>query len=240
MFRFKFQQFELRGRCYVPLPRMTRAQVEVVGYRLQALGFRTSGTDRLRAVRGGVTVILERRGLCWSNSDLTDILAPAVPPILGMRKEPVSLRSLCRSYFQVRRRAGRVFLRLFPRLESSFRWELLRAAGSCALTPDEHSVYSRLLSYSKLDCELLTDYPTDGSRVTLVDGRQYYSSRIDGAEAAATLRGLGLRHPGNSYLPKSSILRLSSLGISRGATVTVLNELGEWCFLSLKADPRKL
>jgi hypothetical protein len=219
---------------------MTRRQIEAIATRFSDLGFRVSGTSTLRAVKGDVTTTLDKGGLCWSSRDLADVLAPAVPSILGMRKEAISLRSLCRQYFQAKRGRGETLLRVSPRLEYSTYWERLRATDSCALTPDEHAVYSLLLSRSVLDSEILTDYPTVGCAVRSIGRRQYYSCNIDGAEASATLRPLDGKRQRNSYLPEGSILSLSSLHVPASALKSTMNELGEWCYFTPRSSSRKL
>jgi len=240
MLRFKFNQLELRGKYYVPLPKMTRVQTEVIGARLRVLGFKVSGEEKLKADMGSATITLEGRGLCWSNRDLTDILAPSVPHILTMGEEATSLRRICAEYFQVKREGARAILRLVPRLESSTIWADLRATDSCALTPDEHAVYSFLLSHSAVSSEILTDFPIEGCKLRLVGKKLYYSGGVRGAEAAAALREIGVKNPRNSYLPKESILSLSAFRVSKKALISVMRGLGEWCFLTPKSAPRKL
>jgi hypothetical protein len=237
---FRFQQFELGGRYYVPLPKLTSLQVEIINQRLKAVGFRTSAAGILRAAKESLAVTVASEGLCWSNHDLTDILVPVVPSVLTSKKRPVSIRSLADKYFGAKRQDDGVLLRLSPRLETSSLWRFMRAADSCALTPDEHAVFSFLLRHSSLESEILTDYPTEGCRVRRIGRKQYYSSRISGEEAADTLRDLGTRGSRNSYLPRDSLLRLSSLGVRLGELSDVLRGLGEWCYFTPSSGSRKL
>lgn len=240
MLTFSFHQFELGGRYFALLPKLTGLQVATFEERLKALGFRTNSTDLLRAVKGGVTVTLDKAGLCWSNRDVTDILVPATPSVLSSKKQTVATRLLASAYFEVKKREGGLVLRLSPRLESSLHWRLLRAADSCALAPDEHAVYRLLFANSSLESEVLTDYPTEGCAVRRIGRKQYYSSIISGDEVADTLKEVGTSHPRNSYLPRDSLLRLSSLKVSPGALAAVLQDLGEWCFFRPASGSRKL
>lgn len=240
MLSFKFHQFELGGRYYVPLPKLTGLQVATIDNRLKAVGFRTTSTALLRAVKGGVAVTVDKAGLCWSNEDLTDILIPAIPAILSSKKQTVAARSLANEYFEVRKQEGVLLLRLSPRLETSSHWRLLRTADSCALTPDERAVFCFLFNHSSLKSEVLTDYPTEGCTVRRMGRKQYYSSLISGEEVADSLREVGTRRSRNSYLPRDSLVWLSSLEFSLGELSTVLHGLGEWSFFTPASRSRKL
>lgn len=220
------------GRHYVPLPKLNGQQVATVTLRLQELGFRTRGTEQIRAERAGTSLTLDSRGVCRSNRDLTDILAPVIPEILAMRKEHVSSEALRGRYFLSRRAGTLTRLRLMPRMESSSLWSLLRGAGLCALTPDEQMVYSRVISRSSMESECLADYPTDGCAVKIIGRRQYYSCRGDEKEIAANLRSTDTAHPRNTYLPRDSGLLLSALRKPGNTLRPVLDDLGEWCYFT--------
>lgn len=240
MLRFRFYQFELGGRFYALLPKLTRSQISLIDSRLRALSFRSSNKTLLRAAKGEATLTVDPRGLCWSNRDMADVIVPAIPDLLSMPKKSASLRGMGYSYFETMREGKGVLLRLAPRMESSSLWEGLRAAGSCALTPDEHAVYTLLLSNSSLASPLPTDFPTEESTVIRIGRKQYYSSRIDASEAASTLETVGARGPRNTYLPRSSFLSLSSLRIPSQALRRTFEGLGEWCFFTPPPAPRKL
>lgn len=240
LLRFSYYQFELGGRFYALLPKLTRPQLSVIDNRLRSLSFRTSNTDLLRAAKGEATLTVDPRGLCWSNRDMADVIIPAIPELLSVRKEFASLRTMGNSYFEATKQGKSVLLRLAPRMESSSLWQGLRAAGLCALTPDEHAVYSLLLSSSSLASPLPTDFPTEGSTVIRIGRRQYYSTRIDAPEAASTLRDVGARGPRNTYLPRRSFLSLSSFRIPKRDLRRTFEGLGEWCFFTPRAVPRKL
>ena len=240
MLRFKFQQLELGRRFYVPLPKLTSEQTGILALRFKSLGFSTSETEVLRATKGRSAITLERRGLCSSNGDLTDILAPAIPRLLSAGKEAISFDRLCGSYFRVGRVGHGLVLKLYPRLESSSIWDALRASGSCGLTPDERAVYSLLLSRSGLASEILTDYPTEDCTARMIGRKRYYSCRIQGSEAAASLGESGVEKSRNSYLPRSSVVLLTSFKPSGSKVRSILEGLGEWCFLAVEPTPRKL
>jgi hypothetical protein len=240
LLRFSYYQFELGGRFYALLPKLTQSQVSIIDNRLSALGFKSSNTDLLRAAKGVATLTVDPRGLCWSNRDMADVIIPTIPELLSVRKEFASLRRMGQAYFEAKKQGKGFLLRLAPRMESSSLWQGLRAAGSCALTPDEDAVYSLLLSSSSLASPLPTDFPTEGSTVIRIGRKQYYSTRIDASEAASTLRDVEARGPRNTYLPRSSFLSLSSFRIPRRALRRTFEGLGEWCFFTPRAVPRKL
>ncbi len=231
MLRFKFQQFVLGGRYYVPLPKLTRQQTDVVASRLVSVGFRLSRAMPLKAAKGDMTVTVLASGLCWSNRDITDLLAPVIPKILSSEKEVVPLAVIQDSYLRIQRQGEGALLRLSPRIESSSLWEQLRASDSCALTPDEKEVYATILATTKTEASLLTDFPTHGSRVARIGQRQYYETRLDAAEAASTLRGTESKGQRNAYLPRDSMLRFER-GPSPAAMRGLFEDLGEWSYLS--------
>lgn len=228
---FKFRQILLGGRFHVPLPKMTPRQMKLIRRRLESIGFRLNGNGKLRATRRDMTILVDSSGLCTSNKDLSDAMAPVVPEIIGCSTKQVSRRVLRESYFSSERRGDEMLIRLSPRLESESYWDELRASGSCALTPDERAVYATLLSSFLSPVTLLTDFPVQGCLVKRIGRRQYYESGVGPSVAASTLRGMRSKNQRNSYLPRDSILRLRSPA-PRGELVKGLFEgLGDWCFL---------
>jgi len=238
LLRFKFVQLELGDRFYLPLPKLTPDQMKTIRRRLKLIGFKTSQLGVLKAAAGATRIIVNPRGLSSSNRDMTDVIAPVIPELLSAGRRTVSSRTLRNEYFVAARQDGALVVRLSPRLESSSPWEQLRAADSCALTPDEHAVYSALLSSSEVTTPLVTDFPTRHSRVRRIGRRQYYDSRPSPSEAASTLRQIGSRGVRNTYLPKSAVIRLTSVSPARDWASEVFRELGDWCFFS-PPTPRK-
>lgn len=237
---FHFRQIELADWFYVLMPKMTRRQVAVVRGRLTSLGFKTIQSATLKATRSGWRIELNPAGFCRSNRDMSDVIAPVVPEILDCARESVSPLLLRRAYFASQRRGSEVSLHLTPRLESGPLWETLRAAGSCALTPDEQAVYSSLLSFSYSGFAMVTDFPTPGCAVRRIGRRQYYDSILEPAEIASTLRGLESHGQRNTYLPRDALIRLRSATLLPETSRDPFDGLGEWCFLSVARIRQKL
>lgn len=232
--RFRFRQFVLGGRFQVPLPKMVPRQMQTMRRRLESIGFTTTAGSLLRASRASVRILVDPSGLCTSNEDLTDAIAPTLPEILDSRPSAVSFRVLRESYLASERRGNSLLLRLSPRLETESYWDELRSEGTCALTPDEKAIYSVVLSSRTSLTPLVTDFPTEGSVVRRIGHRQFYDSRLEPAEAASTLRGLGPAQERNAYLPRDSILSLSPAPLPTDELLDLFEGLGDWCFLSLK------
>ena len=237
---FGFRQLVLGGRYHVPLPKLVPQQMATMRRRLESIGFTTGGNNPLRASKGGLRILVNPAGLCSSEHDLSDAIAPALPAILASEPTRVSFRTLQRSYFASESRGKRLLLRLSPRLESESCWDELRTTGSCALMPDERAVYSALLSSSTSLTPLVTDFPVEGSVVRRIGRRQYYDSRLDPAEAASTLRGIGPANERNTYLPRNSILSLSPAKLPKDELFDVFEGLGDWCFFSPRQTRQKL
>lgn len=240
MLQFKFEQLEVRGRFYVPFPKLTSTQIRVVANRLRAIGFQTNETDPLHARKGDNSITVEARGLCYSNADPADALAPVIPDILAAEKAIVPFGRLREQYFLVKRAGAGATLKLRPRLESSSLWDELRASDSSGLTPDERAVYAPLLSGEVVGCRILTDYPTDDCTVTRIGRRRYFNSEAAGSEAAINLREIGVKRPRNSYLPRGSIIRVDGYLRQEGELRHVLDGLGDWCFFTTDPTSRKL
>ena len=238
LIRFSFHQLELRGRYYVPLPKLTLAQLEIIEKRLKNLGFNVGTAGGLIARSGGTTITVQRKGLCWSNNELEDIVAPAIPSILDERKKEVSFGRLCREYFWIKKIGNQSVLRFLPRLESFSNWDVLRATGALGVTPDERAVFSYLLSRPGVEVRTLTDYPKEAYTSKMIGGRQYFSCRIPGSELAAHLGDFGMAHPRNAFLPRDGTMVFPRGGPSVSRLASILHGLGEWCFLTPKS--RKL
>lgn len=231
---FVFRQFELGGRFHVPLPKMSPRQMGAMRQRLESIGFTVTGEDSLKASNAGARIRVESSGLCSSNADLSDAIAPALPEILAFKPTKATFSGLRGKYFSSETKGDDLLLRLAPRLEAQAFWDELRSTGSCALTPDERLVYSVLLSSRTTLRPLVTDFPVEGSTVRRLGRRQYYDSMLDPAQAASTLRGMGASQERNTYLPRASILVLRPGTLPTEELRGTFEELGDWCSVSLR------
>lgn len=228
--RFKFGEEE---RFFILLPKLCTQQVNIITQRLTGTGFAVSHPKSLRAVKGSVTINLDPMGLCWSNEDVTDVIAPIIPRMLMVQKQVTPLRDLRNHYFDLKRIREGYVVRFSSRMESSRLWENLRATDQCALTPDEHFVFRALFNYASGAVRLLTDYPTNNSAVKRMGRRQYYESEVTTSEAASNLRMVGPRGTRNTYLPKDGLIRFQGMRLPSTYEMTKLFEdLGGWCFLT--------
>ena len=231
--RFTFHQAAIRadGRYYLPLPKLNRVQRDTIATRLARIGFRIRSGKGLRAYSSSGFIHVDGRGLATSNMDLFDPLIPLIPEILRVDRDEVPSDELASMYFAAKRRGGALRLRLSVRAESLGLWRKLRAEGESLLTPDEAAVLKLLLKDARGRVEAVTDYPTEGSRVTQIGRRPYYLSAIDPEEFATNLRTIEGPRRRNAYLPKSATLSLGrSRPPPRGELVRVLSSLGEWCY----------
>lgn len=224
----------------MPLPKLTPTQMMMLQRRFESLGFTAAGTRQLRASKARTRISVEQAGVCTSNEDVSDVLAPVLPEILASPREEVPFGVVRDSYFTSQRIGGKLLFRLTPRLESELFWDELRQKGSCALMPDERAVYSAILSSCASLSSLVTDFPVEGSAVRLIGKRQYYDSKLGPAEAGSTLRGIGTKGARNTYLPRNSMLVLDSGLQLKKELAALFRELGDWCFLSLRKPRQKL
>jgi hypothetical protein len=219
---------------------MAPPQMSVIRRRLQSIGFATTGNSPLRASKLGVRIVVDPFGFCSSNKDLSDAILPVLSELHGTEPAKVAYKVLRDSYFASQRRGNKLLVRFTPRLESESHWEELRAKGSCALTPDERAVYSTVLSSGTSLTPLVTDFPVEGSAVRRIGSRQYYYSRLEPAVAASTLRGMGSIDERNTYLPRGSVLSLTPASLPKKELRSLFEELGDWCFFSLKQTRQKV
>jgi hypothetical protein len=232
---FALREYRLLSVNYALLPKLTPAQLAAVAARLESKGYSVDQGSLLVAAGKDVILHVDPKGLCWSRADMADALFPAIPTILGMPKRTASLRWLSGLYFRVEGRGPRCLLKFSPRLESSATWRALRSAGECALSPDERAVAAAILSACSGKAPVLTDFPSEGCRVRIYGGRQYYESKLEPAEAAATLRVAGEKGPRTTYLPADGMFLVDSGRLPRGPeTRALFDALGEWCFMKAK------
>jgi len=188
-----------------------------------------AGSMIARSKKG--TIHISPSGLCWSSSDPSDAVLPAVPDILACPKEPTSLRMIESMYYRMSRVNGKTIVRLSTRLESSH-WGELRASGQCGLTPDELAVASFMIRRAKGDCELMTDFPTGESVPRICGRRRFYESSLTLTEALTTLEVVGKHATRNTFLMRDGILRLGVPLPSRDEKLGLIAELGEWCYFT--------
>lgn len=240
MSAFRLHQFALEeGRSfYLLLPKLDTQQLSFLEKRLLGVGYGTSRRGGvLRAARGTTVIRLDQRGVCYSNADVIDEIAPALPEILAAKKEEEPLENLVGRYFDAGKRAAGGIVRVWPRMESSFLWRELRATGQCALTPDEHAVFKTLFQHASGPCVVLSDFPTDSCVVKMIGKRRYFESAMDPPEAASSLGMAGQRRARNVYLPKDGLLRFRRLAVpSAREMVELFGGLGEWCYFSPKTQ----
>jgi len=180
-------------------------------------------------------VRVNSNGVCWSNEDPTDLIAPIIPRVLTTPKQPVPHLKLSRRYVGLLRRGRGAVFRFSLRMELSRWWRELRAADQSALAPDEYDVAAFFLSHTEGECRLLTDFPSENFQVRRIGKRQYYESRIDAKEAARFLRPVGSKGQRNAYLPSSGVLEVDSFA-PPGPTETrqLLSGLGDWSGFSIR------
>jgi len=233
LLRFKVHQLELGGRHYLLLPKLNARQVDILGQRLEGLGFSVHQGELLRAKSKQGTVTVSPAGFSWSTFDPSDTVLPAIPNLLSVAKERISLDALKGRYLRVQGSPGASTVHLSLRLESSPLWEKLRASGECGLAPDEHTLASFLIRRVEGRCGLITDFPADDPTPHLFGRKRYFESMLEPEEAASTLRVAGGRGARNSYVVRGGAIRLRGLlSLARRDWLDWFAELGEWCFFT--------
>jgi len=226
---FKVHQLQIGRKHYLLLPKLNSFQIRILAKRFSEVGPVKRGATLAVNSRDG-TIRVSEEGLCWSSFDPSDVVLPAIPPLLSCPKEKIPVKTVQSKYFRASKSREEVTYHILPRLESSSRWRELRASGGCALAPDEHAVFSFLLGKTRGKCEMITDYFVDGSTPLVLGRKRYFESKLDPDEAVSTLGAVGERRQRNSYIPRDGILRLSPVrGISRRDWVDLFAGLGEWC-----------
>ena len=220
-------------RYYLPLPKLNARQVEFLLRNLQDRGFRTRAGSRLLRITAGATAVsVDPAGLSWSHGELLDAIAPAIPSLLAFAKGAAANARLDPRYvyFSAKKVRGRLIeFQFFTRMESLRTWTELRRVGLCGLTPDEKAVIESLLEGAEGTVECVTDYFSEKSSPILIGRRLYYRSTISVDEFAATLRTVSQSSQRNSYLPRESILRMTTK--DRFEFRHVFEGLGEWCYV---------
>lgn len=227
MLEFEVKQLYLgeEERYYLPIPKLTPAQLAFLGADMSARGFTVSTGTRLRARMQDAKLVVSASGVAWSSSELLDPLLPSVARALSLPKAPWETNP----YFVSKRARGASEVHFFPRLEASGRWSALRRQGDCGLTPDEAVVLRHIFADHTEEIDCVTDYPTEGCSPTQAGRHAFYRSRIPLSEFLGNLRTISQRRSRNSYLPRSSVFRLKE-GPKALDSMTPL-ELGQWCYL---------
>jgi hypothetical protein len=231
---FVLRQLRLESpdRYYLPLPKLTLEQMELLAERLAAVGYSVSAQgERLTAVDGSSRIAILRAGLAWSSKDMLDALAPSVPSILASPREAATRNP----YFAPKRIRGGFEIQFFPRMEGLRLWTALRRSGDCGLTPDEKAVVQKVLEGATQNIECVTDYPTDGCSVLQAGRRQYYRSLVPASEFLFRLRTTEDSLSTNCYLPRSSVLRVKTRSLP---PLPKPEELDQWCFVEF--SPKSL
>jgi hypothetical protein len=239
LLKFQLQQLHVPslGRYFLPLPKLTDAQLRLLSAHLERRGFGVrlgSGPSKRVALKGAQRIAIDGAlGLAASAADVLDALAPAIPPLLSLPRQPSgkARADVAALYFSLKRSGASTELQLFPRLESLRTWSCLRRDGLCGLTPDEAAVLKHFLgrasSSSQLEC--VTAKPRQGSVAFQVGRRLYYKSTMPVAEFLNSLRTIDSGGADSaSYLPRGSVILLPGVRVD---TRVPPAELGEWCFV---------
>jgi hypothetical protein len=238
LLRFRLMQVYVPSldRYFLPLPKLTDAQMAILTSHLEGRGFEVrqgSGPGRRVAAKVSQRIAIDGAlGLATSAADVLDALAPAVPAILaaGGLATDGRHKNASAPYFSVKRSGASAELQFFPRMESLRTWSCLRKDGLCGLTPDEGAVLKRLLGgapgSSRVEC--VTAKPTEGSRAIQEGRRVYYRSTMPVADFLRSLRTIDSGGADTaSYIPRDSILSLDRARVQGRIRP---EELGEWCF----------
>ena len=231
MLQYEPVQLSLGGIEYLLLPKLIPHQMEILSRRLTKIGLKVTKGPVLTGKRPGQAIHISPSGLCWSNRDPLDSVAPAIPDLLAVRKEPARASDVVRQYIRAKRAGQRVVLRFLLRVESGSLWAKLRREDACGISPDEHLVIRSVLSANSGRCEMLTDFPAEGGKVKVFGTKQYYISLLPCPEAASTLRSVSSRQERNSYLTESGGVTLGSFRRpAHSEWLSVMKDLGEWCY----------
>ena len=205
--------------------------MEILVRRLKEKGYSVRLSHSISATSREGIIHIDPAGICWSASDPSDVVLPALPGILASPKARIPLDELMAMYFKVAQSGKTTLVKLSSRVESSLLWGALRASGGCGLAPDEHKIVSYLMGKGMGTLRLLTDFPCDGSVVRIYGRKRYYESSPNWADAESTLRSVEGKAVRNSYIPRDETLRSTAkLSPSKRELVELFEDLGEWCY----------
>jgi len=240
-FRGLLLRFELRqlyvpslDKYFLPLPKLTDAQVMLLASHLEARGFavRPGMGPRTRvATRGAQRISIDGAlGLASSAADVLDALAPPIPALLALGSREGGRADVAALYLSLKRSGPSVELQFFPRMESLRTWSCLRKDGLCALTPDEAVVLKHVLGRASVSSriECVTAKPRQGSVPLQLGRKLYYKSSVPVAEFLDSLGTIDSDDANSaSYLPRDSVFSLPGVRVDPHISSA---ELGEWCF----------
>lgn len=229
MLSFKVHELKVGDRYYILLPKLNPSQMELISERLANIGFTVHQSGRLSGTSPEAIIHVEPSGMCWSTADPADAILPAVPDILACPKQKTSAKELQGMYFETDRLGRSSHVRLSTRIESFSNWDKLRASGASGLAPDEHHVACFLIEEAVGNCQMLTDFPTEGSVPKICGSKLYFESNIGAKEALNTLGAASRKRVRNSYLPRAGVLNLAVPLLSHRKLAGLFEELGEWC-----------
>jgi hypothetical protein len=230
---FRIHQFRIGRVHLLLLPKMNNAQMMVISKRLTEAGYAVERSDSLLAKSGHSKIRIDASGVCRSTTDIADLIIPVIPDILSLKKESICIGELKSLYLATGRPGKKTRIRISTRTESCLLWELMRASDSCGLSPDEHAVSSFLFEHTSGACDVVTDFPEEGSMIKMLGRRRYFDSRIGPSTAAMTLRVAGAKSARNSYLPRDGMLGLTSFERPSAMDwLGLFKELGEWCYFT--------
>ena len=233
MLPFRVHQLRIGSLDYLLLPKMTKAQMNLVSERLTGAGYSVVLSGSLSARSARARVHVAPSGVCRSTDDISDLIIPAIPELLAYEKERIPIRRLISLYLTTGRSGSKTLVRINTRTESWLPWDLMRASDLCGLSPDEHAVSTFILDHAEGACEVLTDFPEEGSEVRVVGRRLYFDSKVSPAMAALTLRVAGAKSSKNSYLRRDGMLKFADLeGPSSAGWSDFFDGLGEWCYFA--------
>ena len=229
MFRFKVHQLQLGGKHYLLLPKLNSLQIGTLARRFSEIGTVRRGATLAVSLREG-TINVSDEGICWSSIDPSDAVMPAIPALLSCPKEEAPIETIKGMYFRASKSKAGLTFHFLPRLESSSRWQKLRASDGCALAPDEHALVSFVLARYKGSCEMITDFYVDGAVPVALGRKRYFNSRLAPDEVVSTLRAVGEKGRRNSYLPKDAKIGPGPFSsLNANDWFEMFSDLGEWC-----------
>ena len=229
MLSFRAHHLEVKGKHYIPLPKLNTQQMMKLKGRLTRKGLSVTGKPLTSPTTKDRSIHIEPLGLCWSSSDPSDDLLPLVPEILRCKKEVSTTANVLDKYLRASTEGGRLVLRVIPRLEALANWDYLRANGGSGLTPDEQLITRFLLGKSGGSCSVTTDFAFANARPFYVGRRLYFESNLPALKASDTLRVVGSKGRENSYLPRDGILYLQAFEFRSHELAACLRQLGDWC-----------
>ena len=234
---FKVRGFQVGPANYFPLPKLPPQHMARLRDGLLSRGFKVNDGKVMVARGGAQTIRIYPTGYCRSDSDPTDAIVPLIPTLLAIPQTGLGLSEFMGLYLSTSAARGRRAVRFNARLELGL-WKSLRAAGDCALTPDEHSFAADVIGSSKDDVQLVTDFPNETSIPMRLGGKWYYRTTLSPSEASSTLRSIDSGASRNSYLPRDGIVTIRGSHPIREET---FQGLGQWSCYALSgksSNPR--